>query len=336
MNSKMAWIFAGIFGGFILIVLVKVFFFPAHSSPTALTLGPYKLEKLGPTKPITLVLPAMPSGAGNAGEDYHRALQLLQQTGSRVEAVLRRIGDVIDKKYTLSAEEMKLLTDIEAAIAAGAAKAKMEYTFRFTPQKIELPYLAPEAEQLRKLAEICIALFFQYTALGPEHYAQAEKAAFEVLTLGYHMMEERARFDTVIDGVGLQVQACELLQQLYGADRWNRPDRYRNVKSYLEGLDRMRFIYRNLQKEVIWAGKEMPGDVFNLVEHHADRAVRTEAIIRLGVIKLTTPKRGDRKYALKLIARKLRSPDAIERAAAQAAKALDTEGLRRLYSWQGG
>ena len=335
MNSKMAWILAGIFGAFILIVLVKVTLFPSHSSPTALTLGPHKLEKLGPTRSIALVLGAKPAGAGNAGEDYHRAVQLLQRNGSRIEAILRRVGDVIDKKERLSAGDMKLLTEIEAAIAAGTAKEKMEYTFRFTARKIEPPYLAPEAEQLRKLSEVPIALFFQYTALGPDHYPQAERAAFELLVLGHHMMEERARFDTVIYGVGLQVQACELLQQLYAAGKWNRPDRYRKVSDYLDGLDRIRLIYRSLQKEVIWAGKQMPGDVFNLVEHHGDRAVRTEAIIRLGELKLRSPRRGDRNYARKLIARKLRSSDPIERAAAQAANALDIEGLRRLDAWQG-
>jgi hypothetical protein len=73
-----------------------------------------------------------------------------------------------------------------------------------------------------------------------------------------------------------------------------------------------------------------PGDIFNLVENHQDRAVRVEAILGLGVVKLTVAGRGDRRRTAKLIGEKLLSEDEIERAAAGCAESLDAAGLKQL------
>ncbi len=111
------------------------------------------------------------------------------------------------------------------------------------------------------------------------------------------------------------------------------------AREYHDGLGGMSSVYtdldnviRTFERQESGAHGPHPGDIFNLVANHADRAVRVEAILRLGVVKLTCVSRGDHKRVRDLINEKLDSDDPIEQAAAKCADALDEKGLNRLIS----
>ena len=328
MSNKMAWILAGIFGAFMVIVIVKVAFFPSPTDPTSATIGPGKLTLQSPVKPVTLVLPSVPGGAG---DDYHTAIQLYKQNRPAIEEVCAHAGEVRDGKYRLSAADSQLLKPIQDALSAGAARKGMTYSFRHTPKTIEIPYEATEAGDFQDVANVPFILSENHIAAGKDSYPQGEKCIFDMFTMGHHMIGERARLDTVLFGVGLQKNACDLLMRLY-AIKWDRTDRFKQIKEYKDGLDRLSSIYGEHQRNVIWHLPPHPGDVANLVANHADRAVRVEALLGLGVAKLTCTKRGDRSHIAGLIARKLGSADEIERAAARCANSLDQGGLTRLIN----
>lgn len=331
MGEKLHWLVAGILGAGVAAIIIVVVFFPFPSDPTSATLGPDKLVKLKPRKEITLVLPARPSAKGNAGDDYHRAIQLHKQNRDAIMDVCARLPQIVEGQYTLTEADRKLLDPIQEAIAAGAAKERMTYSFHLTPKKIEVPYHAAEAMDFQHLADVPILLSRACEAAGEQTYPKAERCLFDLFTMGYHMMAERARMEIILYGVGLQKNACDLLIRLY-ATKWNRRDRAKQVRQYADGLEHISLVYGDHYNRVIWKLPPAlnPGDVFNLVENHADRAVRLEAILALGVVKLTGNQRGDRTKVRRLIAKKLDSADPIEREFAKAANALDQELLRRL------
>ncbi len=337
MGNKLGWVIAGIFGGFVVIVLVKVILLPSASSPTSATLGPGKLTLQKPEKPLTSIIPAEPSGEGDAGDDYQKAIEIFDENAGVLSKIFQHHPDILEDKYRLTADEIKLLKRLADPIADGAARKKMTYYFRLTPKKIEIPYWADEAERFVDIAQVPLMLFAYHFARGEQEYTLAEKYLFDLMVMGHHLIAERARLDLVQIGVELQKDACDQLDQLYV--RWKKPDRARAVRAYCTGLLMMDSTYDSLSL-VIWRLKQHksgamgpnPGDIFNLVENHADRAVRVEAILGLGVVKLTCTKRGDHKKVRALIDEKLTGGDPIEKAAAECANALDKDGFNRLVN----
>ncbi len=332
MDTKVAWIVAGVFGVLVAGVIVKMTAFPSPSGPTYRTLAKGMLTLRNPEYPITHVLPSAPTGGGDAGDDYHQAIQAYKAREDAIE-------DICIKREALSAEEIKTLTDIQAHIAAGARREKMTYTFRLTPREIPIPYEAPEVDDFQDVANVCERLFQYHLRQGAAGYPKAERVMFDLFTVGRHMINERSRLDTVMRGLGLQQHVCERLVGLYSGARWNQPTKLRNVQEYADGLEPMAMVYSGHQKEVIWSGSHQTGkakaigDVFNLVNKHADPAVRAEATLVLGILKLNARTRGDKNYAARLIRKQLKSANPVEQAAARAADALDHEGLEKL--WRG-
>lgn len=335
MGSRLGWMLALIFAAFVITAIVVVVLFPSPTPPTRATTAAGMLTCQQPRKPISLVIGTTPEGKGDAGDDYWNALQLYDANAPALKEIARHYTQIARGEYRLRASEVDLLRQVAEPIAAGAGRGRMSYYFRLTPKKMGMPYYPAEAGKFQNLAGVPQLLAAHYAASGQESYPQAEKCLFDMLVLGWHLMGERARMDLVGTGVGLQQAACELLAGLYG--KWNRPERLEAVRQYKDGLWDLGSIYSDL-REVIWQSTHQqgaapgphPGDIFNLAENHADRAVRAEATLALGVVKLTVTTRGDRRYVKKLIAAKLGSEDAIERVAAECADALDAPGLQRL------
>ena len=334
MGNKLGWILAGVFGLVIAIVLVKVLAFPSPTPPTRATTGAGMLTLQKPLKPLTTLLPAEPDGAGNAADDYRRAWKIYDENSQAVKDMFKHYTKVIKGEYHLTDDDVALLNRIAGPIAAGAAKREMTY---YSPDKMEIPYWPAESDQFQNLAEVAQMLFVHHAGKGEAGYPAAEKCMFDVLVMSHHLIQERARLDIVRTGVGLQKNACELLGQLYG--KWSKPDRARAAADYRAGLRDISGTYTDLYG-VIWQLKRQksggfgpnPGDVFNLVANHADRAVRVEAILGLGVVKLSCGSKGDHKRVRALINQKLNSDDPIEQVAAKCADALDAKGLDRLIS----
>jgi len=334
MGSRLAWIIAGVIGVVLAGIIIKIAIFPSPTPPTCATTAVGMLDLQTPSKPLTLILPANPNGDGDAGDDYHKAIEAYKANREGIEKVLEHYEQVLQDKYRLTDDDVALLKKVADPIRAGSAKRQMTYYFRLTPKKIEIPYWPKVVDDFQEISYVPKMLFAHYFSLGRETYPQAEKFLLDILILGQHMIDERARLDIIRAGIGLEKEACGALLTLY--QKWQRPDRVEAVKEYLDGLETISSVYSDLYKTIWRFDPEMhgphPGDIFNLVVNHADRAVRVEAILALGVVKLTCSSRGDRRMVRKLIREKLQSEDPIERAAAKCAQSLDREGLNRLAS----
>jgi hypothetical protein len=336
MGSRFGWILAAFVGAVAALVILKVVYVPSPTPPTRATTAAGMLSLQRPREPISLALGRELSAEGDAGEDYRRALEAYQGDLAAVKGVLGHYVEMAKGEYRLSDDEVETLERVAEPISAGAAKKKFTYYFRLTPQEIELPSFRPaESTQFQNLAEVPQMLAVHYVATGEDGFSEAERYLLDVLVMGYHLMAERARMEIVQRGIGLQEAACGLLASLY--QRWNKPQRAEQVRRYSDGLWNIGSAYSDLF-EVIWRieqhGKAYgphPGDVCNLAANHRDRAVVVEAILGLGVVKLTTAaRRGDQMRVRRLIREKLESKDVIERAAARCADGLDAAGLRRL------
>ncbi len=337
MSSTLGWILACIFAAFVIIAILVVVLFPQPTPPTRATTAAGMLSLQRPAQPVSLVLGAEPAGVGDAGDDYWNAFQACQADEARLKAMLAQYTAIARGQHRLSDSDVAWLEQLAEPLSAAAERRRMSYYFRLTPKTMEIPYDPPEARKFQELAQVPQLLAAHYFAAGEAAYPKVERRLFDMFVMGWHLMNERARLDLVRTGLGLQDAACDLLAQLYA--KWNKPDRLQAVRSYKEGLLDIKGIYSELYG-IIWQLSQQPGgnwgphpgDIFNLAEHHADRAVRVEATLVLGVVKLTAFTRGDRRYVSKLIRQKLASEDPIEQVAGRCAKALDNAGLQKLVN----
>ena len=216
-----------------------------------------------------------------------------------------------------------------------AAQEKMTYCFRLGPKEIHPPFDPVEASWFQDISSVPFFLSNHYIAEGRQSYPKAEKVLQDMFTMGWHMMNERARLLVVRRGFGIQKLACRSLEGLYYL--WGKSDRAAEVKQYRIDLDFVSGVYLDLERQVLWRIRgdlglqgPHPGDVFNLAENHQDPAVRHHATIVLGMVKLTCTSSGDKRYVAKLIEKKLKSSDPIEAEAARCAKVFDQKTIDRL------
>ena len=125
MGNRLGWILAGIFGTFVIIVLVKVLFFPSPTDPTRATLGPGMLTLQKPAEPLTTLLPSAPDGEGNAADDYRRALKSYEKNNEAIQAMFKHYNALMKDEYRLTDDDVALLNLVAKPIAAGAAKKDM-------------------------------------------------------------------------------------------------------------------------------------------------------------------------------------------------------------------
>jgi hypothetical protein len=228
---------------------------------------------------------------------------------------------------------LALLGKVAAHVADAAAKKNMSFYFRLTPKEIKRPYFAVEADRFQELYDVLDVLVRHHVLVGGEQeYPKAEKCLYHALVMGRHMVDERARFDIVSQGLVIQESACDTLIALYRM--WKKPDRADAVKAYKGGLVEITRQYAAL-RGVVWGIASPwrcphPGDVFNLAANHADRAIRVEAIVVLGIIRHGQIGRGDQWIVRKLIDKYLKSEDELEAAAAKAADEMTQEDLRMM------
>jgi len=344
MGSKMGWLIGAFFGAAVLIIIGLLMYdrYLSPTGPTPATTDRGRLELKAPDAPVTLVLPAAPAGAGDAGDDYRRAVEAYRSDRRAIEALLGRAGDVIKDTYRPTAADLKPLTPIAEAVTAAASKKEMTYTWRLTPQKMLGPYRPRAAGDFQRLADVLKFLAYCHAGRGEEGYPEAERRHFERFTMGWHLMNERRRLKMVQKGFGLQRRACQDLEGLY-ALKWKKPERFEQVQRYRKDLNYAITSYEKLRAEGLrgipegFAGPH-PGDIFNLAENHADPAVRVNATLMLGVVKLTCSKPADKRYVRRLIERKLAmTGDPIAEMmseAARSAKAFDKAAMRRWMSME--
>ncbi len=332
MGKALSWVLAGLFGAFGLIMIVKFAFYPSPTSPS-LTGRSGMLSFQRPEEPLALVIGSEPAATGDAGGDYRLAMDVYRENTQAIDEIIASDGDLARGEHRYTPEQLALLGKVTAHVADAAGKKEMSFYFRLTPKEIKRPYFAVEADRFQELYDILDVLVRHHVVVGGEkEYPEAEKCLFHALVMGRHMVDERARFDIVKQGLSIQESASNMLIALYR--RWKKPDRVDAVKEYKGGLLEITSQYTALQP-VIWGIESAwrcphPGDVFNLAANHEDRAIRVEAIVVLGIIKHGQIKRGDQRIVRKLIDQKLRSGDELEAAAAEAADEMTRKDLRMM------
>lgn len=334
MGKTLSWVLAGMFGAFALIMIVKFAFYPSPTSPSRT--GPSgMLSFQRPEEPLALVTGSEPAAAGNAGGDYRLAMDVYRENTQAIDEMIVRArdGDLAWGEYRYTPEQLALLGKVAAHVADAAGKRKMSFYFRLTAKEIKRPYFAVEADRFQELYDVLDVLVRHHVLVGGEQeYPEAEKCLFHALVMGRHMVDERARFDIVSQGLAIQERAGDRLIELYR--RWKKPHRADAVKAYKGGLVEITIQYTAL-RGVIWGIESAwrcphPGDVFNLAANHADRAIRVEAIVVLGIVRHGQIGRGDQRIVRKLIDKYLRSSDELEAAAAKAADEMTQDDLRMM------
>lgn len=315
MASRLGLIVAGILVVVLAIALAIGLMAPSVSGATSATLKTGFMEMKGGDISPADIIGSMPAGSGNAGDDYARAAEM---TKRNEQQIARR-----------SAGGLRTAGNIASHVAAGAAKAQMEYTLVHTPGSFEVEYVYAPARDLQRVSgALCI---LAETHRKKKNFREAEKVLHDMLVMGWHMMQERARVDMVQCGLGVQGRALGELQLLYSTWGGQHGGKQPALAAYRSQLRKVRRDYEDKHK-ICWRTKPNPGDVCYILEHDKDRAWRVQALLTLAIVKFTTQRTGDRKRAESLLQRFAGSSDRYEAAAARSGRDFTSDQLHGLGS----
>jgi len=306
-GNKLGWIIAGVLVAALIIVIVLVALIPKwqRSKPTRTTLAKGFMELVTVKESPAVILGAEPGEAGNAGDDYQKAVELYKANSTKLEFA-ENAGDMTE-----------LLKQIHAHVAAGAKKAKMEYTFVHTPKKFVIGYRHEPAVELQRLSHALELLGKHY--LENDQYAEAELVYKDELVLGWHMVNERSRAHMVQAGINVQFLALRGLNSVYSNRDGENQKSFQKLQTYSDSLEPLERAYSE-KSRLVYSRKPEPGDIFNIVENDKDRAWRVQAILVAGIVRFTAASEGDVNYANELIKKYVDSNDKFEQAAAVAAR----------------
>jgi hypothetical protein len=340
-GNKTGWILATVLVVVVVVVLYLVLFDPPASPPRD-TIEPGFLDLKQVDVPLTEVIGIEPTGAGNAADDYQRAIQIEMANHEDIN----HLGD-IERLEALTGDSnpwddpvLKLCKEIHGHVAEGAKKQKMEFVFVFTPKKLPIMYHQRAADQLYRVSVATHLLYLIH--VDRKEYAQAERILKDLMILGVHIFRERALPHLGMDGLEMQRVAAMRLQELYAT--WDGAPKHRiePLKRYENSLSLISSNYRQ-KKKILWdnipandpATHEpliSAGDVFNIIENDQDRAWRVQALLTLGPLKFRAMGRGDQKKIRDLIVEYKQKKDPIISEAAKAAGEFTNEDFHGLGS----
>ncbi len=308
MVKKIGWLLGAIVvvGG--AAVLGLFLLAPAPSKPTEATLADGAMDLHTVDLPITYVLEQAPCEAGNAGDDYSKAIELMRELG----------------EFSMAGAN-----DFHRAhrhVAIGAMKKQMRFTFVHTPDAFEVGYSYKPAQDLLELYTVLSGMAI--ASVDQAQFERARKIMQDIFVLGHHMVAERARVDMVRKGLYIQSAAVGGLITLH--NRSGRTDKLAlsRLKEYQDALADLRDFY-DAKTRIVWTLSNVsPGDIFNIAANDADRSFRVQAILYLGVLRYNALNDGDVRWANKLIERFSDQDDPLIRAAAKAAAELTVEEFR--------
>lgn len=336
MGSKTGWILATAL--VLSVVVILIFVWNPPPSPPRDTTAPGFLDLKQVDVPLSELIGYTPSGPGNAGADYQKAVQIEIANHDEINHLgdIERLESLAVAKDASSDPAMKIVQQIYDHVAAGAKKKDMRYAFVFTPKDLKFSYRHRAADNLYRVAVAVHLLHMVH--LDREEYAEAEKVLQALMVFGMHLFNERALAQISIEGVAVQTCAVQRLLQLYA--KWPEAPRHR-LRPLRDCESQLRLISSNFRqkKKILWDNIPAndpvthepiisPGDVFNVIENDRDRAWRVQGLVTLGALKFRATGRGDVKKTDDLIAQYKTSDDAILAAAAKCADELTVEQFR--------
>lgn len=340
-GNKLGWIIAG---GIVLvlgIILAFFVFFPTPTPQTFRSLAPGMMDLPNPRVSVATVLGDLPSGDGNAGEDYNQAFTAYTL---EVQNAYRANGAAIFATGEMSQELRDTFDRVVKPLLAATKKKSMNYYFQLTPVGFQEGYYDPERKKFQDVSDIL--LLFAGAAAKQQKFDEAEKYYLACMTMGYHMFNERSRMGMSMRGLGIMKTVCKYitssnkrrdLATMY--KEWGKPDKAEAVAALYDALQETSDRYHQIES-ILWENDLnklekgwllWPGDIFAFATDHPDRGVRVEAILACGPIRVTATARGDKRMANKIIAEKLGSSDPIEREAAKVASELNEQSVQVVF-----
>lgn len=329
MGNKAGWIVAGVLvlgvGAIVAYMIIGSMFDDAPSPPTSATTGFGALDFKDTTVPPTQVLGSLPSGAGNAADDYAQAARVYRSNRELCKGIIDKMPTRYKEAPKLADVDLAVLKQIDQFVAAGAAKAKMDFVFTHTPREFTVGWYYRPGCELMNVGKCLEALAGDYASR--KEYAQAEQVLKHMITLGWHMVQERAVACVTWLGQDMQLLALSrLANDVYLPWRGRDDKQIAVVREYAIALDTFGAALTTKLK-ILQVAKPAPGDVFNIIAHDKDRAWRIQGILTLGVLKYVSVQDNDRKHSEKLIEKYCASQDPLEAAAAKAANAFERSRL---------
>ena len=310
MGSKVGWIISGALVLLFVIAVVVPVAFPTPSKPVkALEKGFLDVYKV--SEPLSLAVGAMPSGAGDAGNDYFEAVQVYRQNKEEVDAWIASFASP-PPPNSLPESVQQIARHVEA----GAEKASMKYVFVHTPKELKVNRFYEPADELNAVANVVVyTSHFHANRDETDRQIELLKA---LCVFGWHLYEERAHPVIMNYGLGFQMDAANFLAQEY--KEAGLTEQAADAEAYYKAITALLTRFDE-KMSVLWNTKPAPGEIFYVAENDADRAWRVRAILSLGILKFTSTG-ADRRYNKKLILKYMNDSDPMIAAAAEAARYL--------------
>ena len=275
MGSKLGWILSAVF---VVVISLTAFIFMTRKPELPVTFTRRDIPMAVVKIPIEEITGSKPSASGNAADDYHKAVEIYQSNREKLD----EISDKSDtsEQIELSAPNLALIEGIYTHIKAGAQKASMEYTLKYT--KGDFKPSPDSAGDLANTANMVLWVLGRHYLIKKE-YNKVEDLGQTMLVLGWHMTNENARGLMTLWGANVQYDSIGFLQELVksesrGNDRVKLLEKYRSeAKGVLNDC--------NKKSSVIRCGNPNIGDALYAIDYLESRAWKVEAIIVLKYIR---------------------------------------------------
>lgn len=301
-----------------------------------------------PDAPPALVVGALPTNSGNAGDDYALAVKVIKDNyaqlavylgdeapsgpGGRLDyGIVRNVQDEDESGAAAAIPPppvMALLEQIESHVKAGAAKQTMDYTFTHTPKTFQVAIEYRPATELLNVADALDSLRVYYLRQNKRDRAIA--CAQAEFVLGWHMASEGRIANMTQVGLDIQVKAVEGLKAIHG-ETATENDELKTLNTYVLKInDAKRRVIRKLQ--AIWPASPALGDVLFIVEKDPDSAWRAQGLLALGLVRYAYRSKSDPVEAEAVLDRYMKDPNPYLAAAASAARAFTREQFNQVGS----
>jgi hypothetical protein len=330
-GNKIGWILSGVLVLALVAVVVVMMMQGGEPSPSTLAItvpGFFEVHEVK-ASPVAFLGGPLPSGAGNAGDDYRQAYDLYKEHHNEIGDAEENAAKLLKGEYTPTQAAITAMEAIYRHAAAGATKKEMKFS---TPQDISVRAASDPAYRLGLVGDAVATLGDIYRVA--KKYEEAEKVYRTAFIMGYHMTKEDVRAAMFTSGLGVQGEAIGGLGSLYSEwDKDKHKAELKAVEDYIPALEKANHDFTN-KLGATWRKTPEPGDVFAVVEKDEDPAWRVEGLLLCGVIRYTHAKtkhaEGDQRKVKELIAEHLNDPNPYIKAAAVAARDLSPEGWKQV------
>ncbi len=214
-------------------------------------------------------------------------------------------------------------------LLSGAKKAKMGYTGRYAQRADWTAAKVPHVKAFDAIGQACIIKADLLARTGKS--GEAEALLKGVISLGYHLEQERVRLSQALTGLSLGKNASRRLARLYtDAGQEGRAWTAQRYADALQQLQERLEAKASTTTARLADASPLTAEMFWLVDNDKDRMWRIEATLRLGLTQWTAPRAPDRTASRDSLTHLAKDPDGFVREAAEAALDIKPEDVRKV------